>query len=325
MKRFTNILVVIDAEAENDAAVDKAIWLAKANDARLTLLDAVAQERGTLAELFDSVSAEDGAPVDAAALEDEIAKARLETVGGLAERCRAAGLKTETAMRVGPVFVSAIRQALSGGHDLVMKTASGGGDQFFLSDDLHLMRKCPSPVWIVQGPNDSGSKAVPVVLAVVDPDPEDDARDELAHTVLTLASSMAERTGAALHVVNAWRLQEEATLRKSRFHMKPQEVDAIVDKERRRSDAKLSALLGDFPDPERRRVVAHRKGLPGEVAPAYAEEIGADTIIMGTVARTGVSGFIIGNNAETILNRVRCSVMTVKPPGFVSPVNLDET
>jgi nucleotide-binding universal stress UspA family protein len=41
---------------------------------------------------------------------------------------------------------------------------------------------------------------------------------------------------------------------------------------------------------------------------------------MGTLARTGMPGVVIGNTAERILDDVTCSVIAVKPPGFVSPV-----
>ena len=50
---------------------------------------------------------------------------------------------------------------------------------------------------------------------------------------------------------------------------------------------------------------------------------GIDTIVMGSVGRTGLAGFFIGNTAETVLSRVKCSVLTVKPDGFVSPVSPD--
>jgi len=43
---------------------------------------------------------------------------------------------------------------------------------------------------------------------------------------------------------------------------------------------------------------------------------------MGTVGRTGIPGLIMGNTAESILNNIGCSVLAVKPPGFVSPVTL---
>ncbi len=48
------------------------------------------------------------------------------------------------------------------------------------------------------------------------------------------------------------------------------------------------------------------------------EEI--DLVVMGTICRTGVPGFFVGNTAESILQQVECSVLTVKPDGFVTPV-----
>jgi len=41
---------------------------------------------------------------------------------------------------------------------------------------------------------------------------------------------------------------------------------------------------------------------------------------MGTVCRTGVAGLFIGNTAEKVLRQVDCSLLTVKPEGFVTPV-----
>ncbi len=54
---------------------------------------------------------------------------------------------------------------------------------------------------------------------------------------------------------------------------------------------------------------------------AYKEKV--DLIIMGTVCRTGIAGFFIGNTAEKVLQQVHCSVLTVKPDGFATPVILD--
>ena len=43
---------------------------------------------------------------------------------------------------------------------------------------------------------------------------------------------------------------------------------------------------------------------------------------MGTFCRTGVRRFFIGNTAEGVLERVDCSLLTVKPDGLVSPIQL---
>ena len=48
-----------------------------------------------------------------------------------------------------------------------------------------------------------------------------------------------------------------------------------------------------------------------------------DLVVMGTVSRTGIPGLLIGDTAEVILNNLECSVLAVKPTGFVTPVTLD--
>ena len=64
------------------------------------------------------------------------------------------------------------------------------------------------------------------------------------------------------------------------------------------------------------------KGEAALVIPKLAHEKQVDLIVMGTVCRTGIAGFFIGNTAEKILQDVDCSVLTVKPEGFVSPVTV---
>jgi nucleotide-binding universal stress UspA family protein len=66
------------------------------------------------------------------------------------------------------------------------------------------------------------------------------------------------------------------------------------------------------------------KGIAGELIPALAAAKDADLIIMGTVSRSGVSGLLIGNTAEKVLNQAYCSMLTVKPDSFITPVQLDE-
>ncbi len=62
------------------------------------------------------------------------------------------------------------------------------------------------------------------------------------------------------------------------------------------------------------------KGNPCKEISLLASKDNVDLIVMGSVARTGIPGFIIGNTAESILGQVKCSVLVVKPDGFVSPV-----
>ena len=73
---------------------------------------------------------------------------------------------------------------------------------------------------------------------------------------------------------------------------------------------------------ERNRTIHMLAGPPGDVLPRLAERLDVGVVVMGTVGRTGLTGLIMGNTAETILRAVRCSVLAVKPEGFVTPVKV---
>ncbi len=65
------------------------------------------------------------------------------------------------------------------------------------------------------------------------------------------------------------------------------------------------------------------EGMAGDIIPTLARKLTIDLIVMGTVARTGIPGLIIGNTAESVLSQISCSVLAVKPPDFVTPVTLE--
>ena len=58
----------------------------------------------------------------------------------------------------------------------------------FGSTDLHLMRECPSAVWIMKP---TKSKKYARILAAVDPDPLDEERNKLNDTIMEIATSLS--------------------------------------------------------------------------------------------------------------------------------------
>ncbi|MEE8375783.1 MAG: universal stress protein [Acidimicrobiia bacterium] len=139
--------------------------------------------------------------------------------------------------------------------------------------------------------------------------------------VLELATSLTRREDAELHVGHAWRLSGEATLRSSPYVGLPGEiVDVMVGTVEETHREQLNALT------ERHQVAdvggsEHMvSGDPRIVLPRLADRLNIGLIVMGTVARTGLSGLIMGNTAEAMLRSVQCSVLAVKPEGFVTPV-----
>ncbi len=58
-----------------------------------------------------------------------------------------------------------------------------------------------------------------------------------------------------------------------------------------------------------------REGTPGQTVVDYADEIGADAIVMGTNGRSGIDRLLLGSVAERVIQLSELPVMTVKGPG----------
>ncbi len=142
--------------------------------------------------------------------------------------------------------------------------------------------------------------------------------------MFTFQDEDPRQDAARLDVVNAWSVQEESTLRHSIVTMAESEIQAILETEQLQSGRRLERLVADFERFDDLMRVLHLKGNAADVIAEHAEDEGIDTLVMGTLGRTGIAGLFIGNTAETILNRVTCSVLAVKPQGFVSPVTLED-
>lgn len=306
MVRFRNVLVAGTPGHLEPSTLRAAVELAEANRSQLTLIDVVTP----LAPFRKKVTVE-GEVID---IESALLHDREARLHDLAARVGAPP-DVQVVATTGEPFLEVIHHVLAHGNDLVMV---GGGDVPELgSGVMHLLRKCPVPVWVMRPRRDSELR----ILALVDPDPGDPVRDGLNDLVLELATSLAASERAELHVAHAWSLVGEPTLRSSPYVGLPGEV----------VDVMVKTVADIHADHVEELVVKHRVResggsvhlVPGDAdkaLPQLAERLGIGLIVMGTVARTGLRGLIIGNTAESILRAVRCSVLAVKPEGFVTPV-----
>jgi nucleotide-binding universal stress UspA family protein len=324
MKRFQRILAAIDPDRASAAVLERIFALASNHQAALTF--------ATVAPRMAADLSEGGAI--RADLQAAAGRAHREKLDALLEP-HTGRWEFDTRLLVGTPFLETIRAVLRDGYDLVVRMPGDPVwvDRLLGSDDMHLLRKCPCPVWLMRP---SAPKTYRRVLAAVDvgdnhPPEETATRQALNRSIVGLAASVALADFAELHIVHAWGALGEQALRYRAFMATPEhEIQDYVEKTRRHHAARLEALvqevmseLGkeafDYLRPHPRLI----KGVPREAIPAAAVELGADLIVMGTVARTGVPGLIIGNTAETILGRIDSSVLAVKPPGFVTPVEAD--
>jgi nucleotide-binding universal stress UspA family protein len=236
---------------------------------------------------------------------------------------RRSGVPVTGKMLYGTPFLEIIRGVLRNEHDLVMTGAEGCGglkEKLIGSTAMHLMRKCPCPVWVVRP---TEPERYTRILAAVDPTPLDEEQYAVNIKIMDLATALARRQQCELVVVHTWTFPAEHSLRRG-YLVASSELDTWVRRARDLHRRRLTELLQPYPLQDLKSQVYMLKGKPGHLIPKLAAKMEIGLIVMGTVSRTGVAGLLIGSTAERILRQVDCSVLTVKPDGFATPVRLIE-
>lgn len=233
------------------------------------------------------------------------------------------GQQVDLEVRIGKPFLETVHAVLDGRHDLVIKAAEeldGLARHLLASTDQHLLRKCPATVWLHR-PR-AAERPRRVLAAVdVDPDPlgEPDTEAALNRRILAQAGALAGWAQAPLDVLSCWDAPEEGLVSVwGQGEGAQNYAETVESRQWAQLDGLLTACGLDGGWPKLRRHV--ERGNPRSVIPRMVGELGADLLVMGTVARTGVPGLIIGNTAEDVLNSVDIGIVAVKPPGYVSPI-----
>jgi nucleotide-binding universal stress UspA family protein len=301
VNRFENILFTPLGRYDNPAALRRVVELVENDAARFTLLGVV-DAPSRLQRLLHRPG-----------LVDEVVTAERTLVESDLERLAdRASTSAETIVEAGDAALSIIERVVTHGHDLVVVTSDEDREDH--TTIRRLLRKCPCPVWVIRPTR----ARIQRVLAAVNPDPNE---IELNRTILELASSVVRLHRSELHVVHAWELYGEATMRGSAFlHVPPAELEAMLTEERAKQDEALAELLASVEPPPIEWEVHLIKGPAPQVVPALVAKRRINLLVMGTVARTGVNAMVMGNTAERVLDEVKCSVIAVKPEGFESPI-----
>lgn len=321
MKRFKHILYVSQNGPQQAASLERAVALAINNQAHLSVVDA-------LPELAAGIGMKPGGPITAeltSALVSETEKQLDALIAPYRDQ-----VSVDRRVLVGRRFLEIIKSVQQHEHDLVIKTAENPGylDRLFGSDDMHLLRKCPCPVWLMQ-PNETSNYQR--ILAAVDFEfaDYDEQEQSLNRTILELASSLALSDFAELHLVHIWDAPEAAFVHTWGEKSDRAETNMLAS-ERMQKQNRMNTLTRDLREwigSEAFEYLSPRvhlaRGDAKQEIPIIARSLQADLVVMGTLARSGIPGLFIGNTAEEVLEQLHCSVLAVKPAGFVSPVPAD--
>ena len=304
MISIASILVDEDAVATHHPALEQAAGLARRCGARVKIVDVLPWVPSGVRHFVTPD------------LEKELIEHRRERLDALATNVSDVPVTTE--LLRGRPATAAIQEILRANHNLLVRSHGrdlAGSPRPFGAIDMELLRQCPCPVWLV-GPRGRATDQWRILAAIraTAAEPEE---QQLNAEILEWALLLTSLGAAELTVLQAW-APYGASLLRSR--MSPDEFSEFIETSRRTEDEALSNVLAPYKDRLTGVAVELVHGEPEDAITRFVDSHGVDVVVMGTVARTGIAGLVMGNTAERVLQRLRGSVFAVKPPGFRTPV-----
>lgn len=311
MKNFKNILVAIDTRLESHPILKQAALIAKQNGATVKVIDIVPDFSWTVRMTLS----------DHEEVRKTLGEDKQQKLAAVVQSLQEQGIEAEAKVLWGKSSVEIIREVLRGKHDLVLRVAKGNQSRergFFGATGRRLLRECPSAVWLIPEVESEGFKHV---LACVDPSTEHELDAELNDKVFEIATGVSERHEAELSIIHAWSIDSEQLMK---HRMSSEDFERLVNRQRSAYQERLNTFLQTHGSSVEADHVYLVKSDPGYAIPEFAREKKVDLVVMGTVARSGLTGMVIGNTAERILADLECSVLALKPNSFESPITQAE-
>ncbi|MBU3020880.1 universal stress protein [Aestuariibacter sp. A3R04] len=321
--RFSNILCILHDTHDQDPLIAQAMHVARVHQASLTVmlsLDALPPNAQMVMQSFEYLESQSTMAQSAQTwLDTKIAQwgDELPIMGVVA---------------IGELFLEAVKYVVTHNIDLVIKRSQHGIlNNLTGSDDRHMLRKCPCPVWIVQQKKE---KKYSQIVAAVDvnyhyPTHEIAIRKQLALDILNYAAHIALLEHAQLHIVHVYDSVPENILRNGFISVNENVLQQNLQAIHEERETEIMRLLGilqlDIGEEQYKQLAPclHLiKGYPRREIAKTSKQCQADAVVMGTLSRLGVPGYIMGGTAEETIVQLDCAVIGLKPEGFVTPVDV---
>jgi nucleotide-binding universal stress UspA family protein len=171
-------------------------------------------------------------------------------------------------------------------------------------DDWKLLRLCPSPVLMVKtkAPWTGG-----VILAAVDVGNSDEEHRALHYSIVDHGFDIAALAKGQLHVITA---------HPSPMLSATDPVFQLKETIEARYREQCLAFQSEFDVDDANLHIA--EGPADVLIPYTAHKLNAVVTVIGTVARTGFSGALIGNTAEAVLDSLETDVLVLKTDEIIA-------
>lgn len=303
MGQYQRIFLIADAGMQRTPAFDEAVGLARASGGRLHI--GICADDPALASTltFDAAAGQHAVQI---AIDQH--KAWLETE---IQALRSEGIEvTGDVVWAHPALEEMLAQVLELSPDLVVKSARHESllkRLLFTPLEWQLLRLCPQPLFLVSGPGPCVPRRI---VVAIDPacDGDDASHDAFNNDIIHAGLALAIQCQADLHLAHAmFPPVVDTSTPGAALPLSGDLYLTLLAARQRRFDEFADAHSVPH---ERRHFLL---GSPGREIPALAAEIGADTIVLGSVHRRGIERLLMGSTAEAILQHTPCNVLAVKP------------
>ena len=280
----TRLFVVVDPAATHQLALVKALLIAKLGNCQI---------HAFLCTHEDIQQA--GAGTSPGDFKSRVVEEATEWLEQLMQPCRVSGVPYTTQVTWNKEWVdSTIRAVEKSGCNLVIKSSfhhSKARRFFSTTSDYEFMHRCACPILFTHQEQEWKTDRMLACLDLVSADPQ---HMRLNNVIIRDARAFADIVGMDLHIACAY-------------------TDAIDSEhlplETHGHDV-TRAQLGELYEVKPERVLL-RQGNTVETLKAICDEIEPSIVIMGTLARTGIKGKLIGNTAEKLIDIVDADLLTV--------------
>jgi universal stress protein E len=300
------ILAIVEPDINPQAVFERAAWLARIHDCRLTLLLCDPDIGPLRAGWYVSNEARD--------IGESIVAAQKEMIEELADNVRDTDIDVSTGiLEERPVADAIVFEVNERQPKLLVKGThyhSAAQRAIFVDTDWQLVRSCPCPLYLVK-PTEIEEN--PVIVAAVDPTHAHDKPAALDKAIVSAALDLAGRVGGDVHLLHTYqRLVGVGSAATRTFKPVKLPLDELDEKIRTEHRERLDELAAEF-DIDKDHV--HQlPGQPRELLPTFARTHNAGVFVMGGLARWSLKRAVIGSTAERVLDHLPCDVIIVRPP-----------
>ncbi|WP_439106733.1 universal stress protein [Congregibacter sp.] len=269
----------------------------------LELAAKLGYEAEVVAFVYAPLNHVEGGKTAQTALKQQILEKRrtqmLERIDSFSAKDQKVALKVVWMKTVHPWIV---KRSGSAKFAAVVKTTHSTGSLGYTSTDWHVLRECPVPVLMVAEKKWSRTRPV---MAALDLGTRKRSKQKLNSQVLGAAKALAEALGVELKIMSA--IEIPSVLADLDL------VDPISYSKKHREEMlpHLKALAKEHDISEKAFVT--KRGPVCKVITSQAAKARAQIVVMGTVARQGLSAKLIGNTAESVLQDLHTDVLAIKP------------